>query len=224
METTSPVVALTFDDGPHPEHTPRVLGLLRDLGVRATFFVVGESAALHPELVDRIRADGHEVANHSWSHPSFPRLSRARRAEEVRRWREWMSVRGVRSGLFRFPWGHQMPASRLELTLAGWTVVGWDVDPGDYVPGRSGSEILERLGAEAAPGSIVLLHDVLHDDPGRSRDGTLEAVEGFLGRGGAGLSPVTLSELLAMGRPVRDLAFVDPRPRHGAPGGPIAPF
>src|SRR5262245_35801576 len=75
-EESAPALSLTFDDGPDPEHTPRILDQLSRLGVRATFFVVGERAAAHPDLVKRIVNEGHEIGNHTWTHAA-PHLIRA---------------------------------------------------------------------------------------------------------------------------------------------------
>ncbi|HKV11751.1 MAG TPA: polysaccharide deacetylase family protein, partial [Thermoanaerobaculia bacterium] len=74
VATREPAIALTFDDGPHPEDTPRVLEVLERHGARGTFFMVGQSARRYPEVVARAAAAGHTVANHSWDHPSFRRI------------------------------------------------------------------------------------------------------------------------------------------------------
>ncbi|WP_323379919.1 polysaccharide deacetylase family protein, partial [Streptomyces alkaliphilus] len=71
-------IALTFDDGPHPDWTPRILEILRRHGAPATFFVIGENVRAHPDLLRRVAADGHLIANHSWSHPRLDHLTRAR--------------------------------------------------------------------------------------------------------------------------------------------------
>src|SRR6478735_7834989 len=75
VDTTEAVVALTFDDGPHPQWTPRLLDLLDRHGAKATFFMVGEMAMRHPDLVDRVISAGHAIGNHSWNHPSFPAVT-----------------------------------------------------------------------------------------------------------------------------------------------------
>ena len=87
VRTAEKLIALTFDDGPDPEWTPPVLDALARHGMRATFFVVGERAERHPELVARILAEGHETGSHSWDHPSLPELSPAAVAEQIARTR-----------------------------------------------------------------------------------------------------------------------------------------
>ena len=209
VETEAPFVSLTFDDGPHPEHTPPLLDILAARSARATFFAVGRSAEEHPELVDRMRREGHEMANHSWSHRSFPFLTSAEARPEVLRWRDAFHD-GEERPLFRFPWGHQGPREALAVRRSGHTIVGWDVDPGDYLPERTASDLFGALLADVRPGSIVLLHDALQTDWDRSRAATLGAVDRFLGPEGPGYQCVPVSELFEVGRPVRIHAFFRP--------------
>ena len=96
VRTGEKAIALTFDDGPDPEWTPRVLDALGRLGMRATFFLVGERAARHPELVARIAAEGHEVGSHSWDHPSLPELAPAAVAEQIARTRAALGAADAR--------------------------------------------------------------------------------------------------------------------------------
>jgi len=99
-------VALTFDDGPDPEWTPRVLDLLGAAGVRATFFLIGARAAQAPAVVKRIAGDGHEVANHSWSHRNPWLCGPATTRAEVRRAHDTLAdLTGVAPRHFRPPWG-----------------------------------------------------------------------------------------------------------------------
>ncbi|MFM7375971.1 MAG: polysaccharide deacetylase family protein, partial [Chthoniobacterales bacterium] len=78
VNMSRPIVALTFDDGPHPELTPKLLDILRQNGVRATFYVIGRNVETYPDIARRIVAEGHEIANHSWSHPALTSLSAGR--------------------------------------------------------------------------------------------------------------------------------------------------
>ena len=87
VRTPEKLIALTFDDGPDPEWTPRVLDALAALGMRATFFLVGEPAERHPALVERILAEGHEAGSHSWDHPSLPELAPRAAAAQIARTR-----------------------------------------------------------------------------------------------------------------------------------------
>lgn len=154
-------VALTFDDGPDPLHTPRVLDVLARHGVRATFFLVGEKAAACPELVRRIVAEGHTVGNHSHTHDSLFPLRRERRmVEELRTAGEVVrSIVGRRPRLFRPPFGVTNPtiaraAGRLRLT-----VVGWSVRSLDTVARLPRERVLERIVRRLHPGAVILLHD-----------------------------------------------------------------
>lgn len=144
------VVYLTFDDGPDPTWTPRVLGLLARHQARATFFVLGNSARSHPGLVARIRAGGHAVGNHSVSHKSLPSLSPGRLHREI--------AGGVRSRCFRPPYGATSARVRTAIRKAGMRQVLWDVDPQDWRrPGAAA--ISQRILSQVGNGSIVLMHD-----------------------------------------------------------------
>ena len=155
-------VALTFDDGPDPEDTPKLLDLLRDKGVKATFFVVGKRADQHPEIVRRAWAEGHLVANHTWSHPSlFCFLTPARLRSEIERGSE--SARrscGFRPRLFRSPVGMRHPLLRPSLQDAGLEYVSWTIRTRDTLTWSS-SILARRILKRAASGDIILLHDHL---------------------------------------------------------------
>src|SRR6266849_2574451 len=84
VATRDAVAALTFDDGPHPEYTPRLLQILERHQARATFFMLGEKAHRYPELVQRVAQAGHAIGNHSWDHPVFPEISRRERRDQIR--------------------------------------------------------------------------------------------------------------------------------------------
>jgi peptidoglycan/xylan/chitin deacetylase (PgdA/CDA1 family) len=153
-------VCLTFDDGPHPEHTPRLLDALRAAGVSATFFVIGKNAAQYPDLVRRMADEGHVVANHSYTHTRRDLLGGREVIEEVRRTRDLLrSLLGSASRFFRPPNGKVRAADLLRLWLDGQTVVLWSVDPKDFAC-RSAGEVRDWF--EAHPlrgGDVVLLHD-----------------------------------------------------------------
>src|SRR4051812_45491348 len=156
VETTEPLVALTFDDGPDPTSTPSVLRLLEQYDARATFFMVGAAAHRHPDLVKQIAAAGHAIANHSWDHSSFTSMRGRQRRTQMRRCQRAIAPYGVR--LFRPPYGRQNIASHLDARLLGFKVVAWSLAVDDW---RTGDAHLmaRRLIDHANPGSIVLLHD-----------------------------------------------------------------
>lgn len=157
---SDPAVALTFDDGPDPTHTPALLDRLRALNVPATFFVIGAHAEDHPQLLRRMVDEGHAVGHHSWFHGEPHRTDAATLLRETRRLdRLFLSATGSRSELFRPPKGKLDPAKLVALWATGKRVALWSVDPKDYAC-REASEVLRRLEADpVTSGDIVLMHD-----------------------------------------------------------------
>jgi peptidoglycan/xylan/chitin deacetylase (PgdA/CDA1 family) len=157
---SSRTVALTFDDGPHPEHTPEILDFLRAEQVRATFFVVGREAARCPHLVRRMVAEGHAVGHHSYTHGSPGSTPTRALAAEVAQSVALLRDLGVESPtLFRPPHGKLTPTKLLMLWRHRCTVVLWSLDPRD---GERDSPEALRAALAAKPmnsGDIVLLHD-----------------------------------------------------------------
>ncbi len=169
IKTSRPVLALTFDDGPHPELTPKLLDILRQQGVRATFFVLGSNVAKYPEIARRIVAEGHEIANHSYSHPALTKLGAARMNDEVGKTCDIIEqATGRRPLSIRPPYGAlNASVEHALLQNYGLNVVLWSVDPLDWK--RPGSaEVARRLVAGAQPGAILLAHDI--------HPGTVEAI------------------------------------------------
>lgn len=196
-------VALTFDDGPDPRWTPRVLDLLARERVRATFFVTGATAARHPELVRRVLERGHEIGNHTWSHADLSGSPAWKRNLELSLGQLGLAGSAeVTSALFRPPYSSDRSAvTKDDLAVieqagaAGYAVVLSDRDSKDWrEPGVD--EILRRAGPDGEHGAVVLLHD-----GGGDRTQTLEAlpalIEAYRERGyefttvsgGLGLSP-----------------------------------
>jgi len=141
-------LALTFDDGPNPAWTPRLLEMLAAHEIRATFFLLGGYAQAEPELVRRIVAAGHVVGNHSWSHPDLALASRARIREELTRTREMLEqITGVSVRYFRPPYGSRRPATLEIAREMGMTPVLWNAMTTDWSE-TSGELIAERLGAK----------------------------------------------------------------------------
>jgi peptidoglycan/xylan/chitin deacetylase (PgdA/CDA1 family) len=152
-------VGLTFDDGPHPTSTPRVLDILAELEVRATFFCVGRNARAHPELVRRALAEGHAVGSHSFTHPDPEELSLRSLARDYRSGRHAVAAatgRDVR--LFRPPHGHLGMGSAVMVRRQGLATWLWTVDAEDWRPGRTTAGIIAAAGA-ARSGDVILLHD-----------------------------------------------------------------
>jgi peptidoglycan/xylan/chitin deacetylase (PgdA/CDA1 family) len=177
-------IALTFDDGPNPPHTTRILDVLERYGVPATFFCVGLHVGAHREELARMAEAGHAVGNHTYSHPFLPDLSRREITVQLERTDAAIADAGARpTGLFRPPYGSRTPEILDWLAADGGParrVVLWDVEPYDWALPGAGA-IAGRVLADAAPGSVVLLHD-----GGGDRSQTAEAlpaiVEGLLAR------------------------------------------
>lgn len=203
VSTPEPVVALTFDDGPDPQSTPRLLDLLDKYDAKATFFVVGLAAREHPDIVQRTAREGHALGNHSWDHPSFPLLTGRAQRLQMRWCEEVLPPQDVK--LFRPPWGHQNLKSRCNAALLGYRVVAWSSMAEDWR--RDPADLLvDRVEERLRPGAIVLFHDALFrtDRPEhRDRTPTLEAVEQLLETYSERYRFVTVPELLRLGSPRR---------------------
>ena len=201
VATKEPAVALTFDDGPNPEATPRLLDVLEHHGAKATFFMVGKVAARHPELVRRVSSAGHALGCHSWDHSSFPLITGSWRRTQLRWCQEVLAEPSPR--LFRPPHGHQSIRSHLDAWWLGFSVVTWNLSAEDW-KGEDAEQITDRLKPRLLPGSIVLLHDALYatsDERYRDREATIRATDSLLRDLGSTFRFVTVPELLRIGRP-----------------------
>jgi peptidoglycan/xylan/chitin deacetylase (PgdA/CDA1 family) len=155
-----PRLALTFDDGPHPEYTAKLLDTLRDAGLHATFFVVGRDAARSPDLIRRIAGEGHELGNHTWSHGEPARTSPRQFLDEVRRTDELLlSLTGSIPQTMRPPKGELNWSKLLGLWRQAKTVALWNVDPRDYRMTEPGDMIAWAAHYEPRDGDVLLFHD-----------------------------------------------------------------
>jgi peptidoglycan/xylan/chitin deacetylase (PgdA/CDA1 family) len=182
-------IALTFDDGPDPIYTPQILDICRHYGVKATFFVVGACAEQHRRLIVRMKEEGHEVGNHSYSHPYFERLSWRGAFEEIRMTGSVLErILGKKCQLFRPPFGKLSPRSLIPAWAAGQHVVMWNVDLKDYR--ADSAEVEARLGqTPLSSGDIILYHSV--------SDASLQALPRVIEAALAnGRRPVTISEII----------------------------
>lgn len=154
-------VALTFDDGPHPEHTPLLLDVLADAQVQATFFLQGSHAEQWPQLVREIHARGHQVANHAYSHRSARQISAHDFVQEVERTQALLEhiVGGSLARDFRPPFGDTTPHSFLRLARLGYRWVFWSLDSDDSVVRDPEQLALRTESLQAGPGDIVLFHE-----------------------------------------------------------------
>lgn len=212
-----PFAAITFDDGPHGVQTPRLLKMLRDRGVRATFFVVGQCVAEYPEIAKQIVAEGHELANHSWSHPLLTKMGEDSVRDQLQRTHDVVKQEtGATMTLMRPPYGGFTLNQRLwSHATWGYRCILWDVDSLDWKH-RSPAKTQAISVANARPGSIILCHDI-HKTTVDAMPGTLD---GLLAKG---LKLVTVSELLKMhndkpagARPVTPARSLTPNEGAGA--------
>lgn len=156
-----PLAALTFDDGPDPDGTPAVLAALARHGAHATFFVLGRNAVRYPDLMHRIAADGHQIANHTYAHPCMVGLSPLRSALELMRCERALRRTHVRRGRWmRPPFGAVDARACAVARLCGYHVVNWGVTGQDWT-GADADVIAARVLDGLRPGAIVLLHDGL---------------------------------------------------------------
>jgi peptidoglycan-N-acetylglucosamine deacetylase len=153
-------VYLSFDDGPHPEHTPALLDLLEAHGSHASFFLVGRQVERYPELVRRIVAGGHTLGNHSYSHSAFDKLSLREQLEEIDRTDRLLAqFDGHPRHGFRPPRGNVSLSLLLHFACSRRSMVYWSYNSLDYLSPAVG-ELVQRLRSAApAAGDIVLLHD-----------------------------------------------------------------
>lgn len=190
-----PVVAMTFDDGPSNKLTPKLLDLLKQRGIKATFFVIGKNVADSPDIAKRIVDEGHEIANHSWTHPQLTKLSPAGFASEISQTNEAIEkATGVRPVLMRPPYGAINASLTKRLNEEyGLTVVLWSVDPLDWKI-RNSEHVSSHIIKSTMPGAIILSHDI-HATTVDAMPTTLDALLA------KGYKFVTVSQLIAMDRP-----------------------
>lgn len=190
------LIALTFDDGPYPPYTQKLLKLLAAKNVHATFFMVGENAAKHPETVKLVQAQGHLIALHAGYHKDLLKLSSSEAAANIAYGKETLqSITGTAPQYMRPPHGFKDWSTIKAINAAGMQVVNWSIIPRDWTnPGVQ--VIADKVCENAAPGAIVLLHD--GDSPKNlaPRDQTIEAVGLIIDRLRAeGYEFVTIEEL-----------------------------
>ncbi len=186
------VIALTFDDGPGA-HTEKLLNILKENNVKATFFVLGSQIDRYPELLPRMIEEGHEIGGHSWTHRSFKKLSDEELTKEIMQTRAKIaSLTGVDPLSVRPPYGAYNNNVKAVAKSLGVHLVNWNVDPLDWKT-RSAQKTYNSILKNATHGSIVLSHDI--------HASTVEAMESLIPKLlDEGYHFVTVSELLIMGR------------------------
>src|SRR5438067_7179465 len=202
VHTDGPYIAMSFDDGPSATLTPKLLDLLAARHIKATFFVIGENVMEHPEVVARAAREGHEIGNHSWSHPNLAKMSQESVRSQLQRTDDAIkNATGERPTLMRPPYGSITDREKHWIhDEFGYRIILWDVDPYDWK--RPGPAVVRnRILKETRPGSIVLSHDI-HPGTIEAMPSTLDALEA------KGLKFVTVSELIRM---------ATPKPSHPSP-------
>jgi len=160
------VVYLTFDDGPDPVNTPKVLEVLKQHGAKATFFMIGKKLPGQENLVLRVLADGHQIGNHTATHDgSFPLLGEKKMLVNISSCASMLeSITGTKVYLFRPPFGVTNPTIGRCVRKLGYSVVGWNIRTFDTR--RPEPEyVIARIKKRLVPGSVILLHDRLPESP-----------------------------------------------------------
>lgn len=198
VQCNEKLVALTFDDGPHPRYTDRVLKVLADHGVKATFFMIGQNVKYYPEAAKHVAEAGHEIGNHTYSHPHLSRVGEGELAEQIRKCDGVIrEVTGVTPVLFRPPEGKHGIRQCALVQECGYRQVLWNVDTLDW-SGCGTDKIIDRVLRNVSGGDIVLFHDYVGKKY-HSAD-ALEVIIPALQKDGYRF--VTVSEMIAAGTPL----------------------
>ena len=179
VKTNEKLIALTFDDGPHPEFTIKLLDLFKEKGIKATFFVMGSNIEKHKKIVKKMIAEGHELGNHSYSHKNLIFKKKSMIREEIEKTDSLLRELGVKSDIhFRPPFGRLIFTASSVLGALNKKVIMWNVPTKDYKENDK-NVILNRVYKRIKPGSIIVLHDSGVERPGKKidRQATIDAVK-----------------------------------------------
>lgn len=186
-------VALTFDDGPHPEMTRRFLALLAEKNVKATFFLLGPNVEKNPDVVKEIVEAGHEVGNHSWNHPVLNKLSPEKIREELEKTSQAIaSASGAQVRLVRPPYGSVNKKVEDVCESLGAKIICWSIDTDDWRKTTTKEKMVETVKKNIRDGAIVLMHDRFE----KSYETTAEIIDVLRAEG---YEFVTVGELLGYG-------------------------
>ena len=204
VETTEKMVALTFDAGPDPRYTQEIGQILADAGAPSTFFVMGRHVVQHPEIIHTLMAQGHELGNHTWSHPSLKVKSPQAIREELESTDQLLQDLGYDQPIpFRSPYGHSWFTLPHVLKQRQQPNILWTVQMNDWKPEQP-DVMMQLLAPKFDRGAIILMHDGDGESEGADRSNTVILVRKILEKYQAeGYQFVTVSELLAHGRPQR---------------------
>lgn len=167
LATGEKLLALTFDDGPHPEVTPKVLAILKKYGIRSVFFCTGKHITAHKSMARRIVEEGHLIGNHSYHHcNAFPLLSVRKMREEIKRCQEVIATFNLPDAplWFRPPFGVTNPNLKKALKGSDYRIMGWSLRSLDTTIRRP-EKVIERVTKRIKPGKIILFHDSQANTP-----------------------------------------------------------
>lgn len=160
LDPSGKYVAFTFDDGPHPKVTPRILQTLSNYNIKATFFMLGSQVEKYPDLAKQVADYGHEIGNHTYSHPNLKKLTTEEMAAEIRRTDEIITLTtGIKPTLFRPPYGIYTDEVLHYTEEHGYSTILWSVDSLDW-KSRNASAIHRMITQHTTNGSIILMHDI----------------------------------------------------------------
>ena len=193
VNTEEKIVAITFDDGPHPKYTEMILDILAKYDAKATFFVIGKNLEQYGRITRRAAEEGHEIGNHTYTHAALSPLDRAQLEREILDSEGLIAeCIGKSPTLFRPPGGGTSLLVEQIVSGGGDKIILWDVDTRDWA-GRKSADIVKTVMENTVPGSIILFHDyAVHESA------TVEALKEILPRlSAAGYRFVTVTELLS---------------------------
>ena len=185
-------IALTFDDGPHPKNTPKILDILAEYGIKATFFEVGENIELYPEVSRRVVAEGHEIGNHTYTHAYISKISEDALRKEIQKTEDVLrEITGERPVVFRPPGGYYNDASLKVVEKMGYRSVLWSLDTRDWSMLKCGA-IVSKVEKNVKGGDIILFHDL--EDKRLATPAALREILPFLVENGYEF--VTISQMI----------------------------
>lgn len=160
VDVPDKAVSITFDCAWGADDIPEILTTLKEADIKATFFIVGQWGERYPETVKMMAQNGHDIANHSYSHFRMGSLDRAKISSEIKLCGNLLErLSGIKCDLFRAPFGDYNNDLLLEARQQGYYTIQWDVDSLDWKSGISRGEILQRINMKIKPGSIILFHN-----------------------------------------------------------------
>jgi peptidoglycan-N-acetylglucosamine deacetylase len=211
VETKKPLVAMTFDDGPDPIYTPKLLKIFKEFKAHGTFFMVGNGALNYKSILHETAKEGHDIGNHTMDHVSMLSVNRRERWEQIKMCKKILFPYGQK--YFRPPYGEQNGWSNIEVAILGYQQIGWNLDVDDW---RNGDLILmaDEIRKKITNGCIILFHDTIYDkgnpkhkkvdQPAKlKRDATVKLVELLLKEFSGRFQFVTISEMLKNGKAQR---------------------